>query len=173
MTLTLSQQVRLRIQDLPAIADSTHEFDGSASIFSLPQRNLTSGTAFVTTTAGAWTATGATFDTSGFVTFSGIGSAHSAYRVRYVYSTFSDDEIGHFTAVGGSVDGAAKQAVWALMFDGVKRAKWAAPDGTSYSDVEVLEHLRAMLAELEKALESAEVSGGGVVSWAEGQADWT
>jgi hypothetical protein len=93
MTLSTSQQVRLFVQDQPTIFDETRTFDGTANLFNLPYRNLTSATAFVTASGGAgWTATGCTFDASGFVAFSAVGSANSAYRVRGVQSNFSDDE---------------------------------------------------------------------------------
>lgn len=172
MPLTTAQQVRLRIQDQATVFDDTRLFDGSANIFDLPWRNITSATAYVTTTAGAWTATAAQFDASGFVAFSATGSANSAYRVRGVYSTFSDDEIGQFTADGGSVAGAALEAVKALMFDSLKRAKWAAPDGSQYDDTMAMGHLNTLYGQLTGELQQVEAAGGGFVSWSEGQGNW-
>ena len=171
MALTTAQQVRLRIQDIPAVADVTRTFDGSASAYPLDHLNAISGTAFVSVT-GAWTATVATFSQSGFVTFSGIGSANSAYRTRYVYSVFSDNEIGHFTAVGGGVAGAALEAVNSLMFDGLKRAKWAAPDGSMYDDTTVLDKLWDMHSVLSEEKMQSETVAQGFESWAEGQELW-
>jgi len=172
MTLTTAEQVRLRIQDIPAIADATFYGDGSASAFQLEHRNLLSATAYVADTAGVWSATGATFDASGFVTFSGVITAQSAWRARYVHSVFSEADIGHFTAVGGNVPGAALEAVHALMFDGLKRAKWAAPDGTEYDDTRALDHLWRLHSALKDEIEQGEVGDGGFVSWPEGQANW-
>jgi len=175
MTLTTAQQVRLRIQDIPAVADLTLTFDGSATIFNLENgamvyRNITSATAFVPVT-GIWSATGATFNVSGWVEFSAAGSANSAYRVRFVHSVFSDDEIGHFTAVGGDVVGASLEAVQTLRFDALKRAKWAAPDGTMYDDTAAQKALEKMYEDLKTEQLAAESSDLGFESWALGQ-DW-
>ena len=46
MTLTTAQQVRLKIADLPRLADVTYYGDGLASAFLLPHTNLSSGSAF-------------------------------------------------------------------------------------------------------------------------------
>ena len=172
MPLDTAQQVRLRIQDQPTVFDASRLFDGSANIFNLPWRNITSATAYIATTAGAWTATAAQFDATGWVAFSATGSANSAYRVRGVYSTFSDDEISHFTAVGGDVAGAALEAVKALMFDSLKRASWAAPDGSTYDDTRAMDQLRAMYGQITAEQQQGEAAGGGFVSWSEGQGDW-
>lgn len=172
MTLTTAEQVRLRIQDIPTVADLTFTFDGSASAFQLDYRNVTSGTAFVQDSNKQWSATGATFDPTGFVTFSAVGSGGSAFRTRFVRSTFSDAEIGHFTAVGGSVVGAAREAARTLLFDSLKRAKWAAPDGTEYDDTKAIDGLKTLLDELEEELQQSEVGDGGFVSWAQGQGNW-
>lgn len=171
MALTTAEQVRLRIQDKPTVFDSTFYGDGTATTFALGVTNVVSATAFVGYTGG-WTATGATVDATGFVAFSGVISANSALRVRGVHSVFSDDEIGHFTAVGGSVPGAALEAARTLAFDGLKRAKWAAPDGTTYSDVEALATLYQLIAKLEEEIAGAEVANGGFVEWALGQENW-
>jgi hypothetical protein len=172
MTLTTAQQVRLRIQDIPTVSDVTRTFDGSASAFNLEHRNLTSGTAYVPGTDAAWSATGAVFDASGFVTFAAPGSANSAYRVRYVHSVFSDADISHFTAAGGSIPGAALEAVQALMFDGLKRAKWAAPDGTQYDDTRALDALWNIYSAQKEEVADAETFDGGYESWSEEQGVW-
>lgn len=168
MTLTTAQAVRLRVMDQPLIADNTMYSDGQASGYALPHRNITSGTAYVLTT-GVWTATGASFDPTGFVTLSGMVSANSAFRVRYVHSTFSDEEIGHFTAVGGDVNGAALEAVQALMFDGLKRAAWRSPDGASYDDTRAMALLNDIYDRLIAERANATVSEGGFWSWPEQQ----
>ena len=174
MTLTTAQQVRLYIQDQPTVFDETREFDGSAVVFNLPYRNITSATAFVPLTGGAsWTATGVTFNASGYVEFSAVGSAASAFRVRGVHSVFSDDEIGHFTAVGGDVVGAALEACQVLMFDSLKRARWATPDGTQYDDTAAMQQLRDIYDRLTAQQQAAEAGNGGFASWAQGQGDWT
>lgn len=171
MTLTTAQQVRLRIQDLPLVADVTRHGDGTATVFQLEHRNVTSATAYVPGATG-WTATGATVDPSGFVTFSGVISAGSAFRVRYVHSVFSDDEIGHMTAVGGGVAGAALEACKTLMFDSLKRAAWGAPDGTTYDDTKAMVQLTALYGQLTDELAGQALSEGTFAAWSLGQADW-
>lgn len=165
MTLTTAQQVRLRLADAPLLADVTRYGDGTATVFTLAHTNLTSGTAYVPLGATAWTATGATFNASGTVAFSGVISANSAFRVTYVHSTFSDDEIGHFTAVGGTVAGAALEAVGTLMFDAVKRARWSSPDGTSFDDTAAMSHLQALYDRLRVEQGEAAVGSGSLDSW--------
>lgn len=172
MALTTAQQVRLRIQDVPTVADVTRTFDGSASAFQFEHRNLISGTAFVPGSNGLWSATGCSFDASGFVTFSAVISANSAWRARYVYSVFSDDEISHFTAVGGGVAGAALEAVNTLLFDSLKRASWAAPDGTTYDDTAALDILWKMHSALSDEKRESETVAMGFESWSEGQELW-
>jgi len=169
MALTTAQQVRLKIQDQPLVADATYEGNGTATIHALPHRNLTSATAFVPDGKTAWSATGCTFDASGFVAFSGVIAANSAFRVRYVYSVFSDDEIGHFTAEGGNVNGAALAAIETLMFDSLKRARWMAPDGTQYDDTQAQAQLRHMWDRLHQAAADDAISGGAISSWAMNQ----
>ncbi len=178
MPLNTAQQVRLRVQDQHLRHEMTFPGDGSASAFALPHRNLQSGTAFVFVTAAGgtpltgWSATGATFDVSGFVTFASVPSAASALRMTYVHSTFSDDEIGHFTAVGGSVNGAAFEAVEALMFDSLKRAAWAAGDGTTFDDTKAMDQLRFMHSAFKAELQQAEIGMGDVASWAVNQENY-
>ena len=174
MTLTSAQSVRLFIQDQPTVFDQTLVFDGTATIFNLPYRNIISATAFVTASGGAgWTATGCTFDASGFVAFSAVGSANSAYRVRGVQSNFSEDEITQFITNGGSIVGAELEAIQALMFDSLKRARWATPDGTTYDDTAAMRQLIDMYDRLAEQQAAASVSEGGYVSWAQGQGDWS
>lgn len=171
MTLTTAQQVRLKIYDQPVIADLTYYGDGSAAMFQLPHRNLQSGSAFVPGGAG-WSSTGATFDASGFVSFSGVISANSAWRARYVYSTFSDDEITHWLGVGGSVNGAAIEAVQTLMFDGLRRAAWASPDGSEYDDTKAMTLLNDLYKVLKEETAEAAIGAGSVESWSMEQENW-
>lgn len=166
MALTTAQQVRLRIQDIPALANDTHYGDGTATLFVLPHANVTSGSAYVPIGGTAWTATGAAFNASGYVQFSGIIPANSAFRLSYVYSTFSDDEINHFTAVGGSVNGAALEAVQALMFDSLKRARWMAPDGSQHDDTQAQGQLMRMYEAFKSDAKDDAIGGGAVESWA-------
>ncbi len=170
MPLDTAQQVRLRIQDQPLRADETFFADGRASAFPLPHRNVQSGTGFVFVSAGGvpvtgWSATGVTFDVSGFVTFAAVPSAESALRAVYVHSTFSDDEIGLFTAVGGSVVGASLEAVRTLMFDSLKRARWMAADGSQYDDVAAMGQLNKMYTALMIEVLDGEVAAGGFQNW--------
>jgi hypothetical protein len=172
MALTTAQQVRLRIQDQPTVADRTLYGDGLLDTFPLPERNLTSGTAFVPLAAG-WSATGATFNATGSVAFAAVISANSAFRARYVHSTFSDEEIDlMITAGGGSVNGAALEAVQTLMFDGLKRASWAAPDGTSYDDTAAMRLLNDLYGRLKEEQAEQAALNGGISEWGLHQQDW-
>lgn len=165
MALTTAQQVRLRIQDQPLRADDTYYGNGTADSFSLPHANLTSGTAYVPVGGTAWSATGCTFDQTGFVQFSSVIAADSAFRVVYVHSVFSEAEIGHYTAVGGSVAGAALEAVRALMFDGLKRARWMGSDGSQYDDTQAMRLLNDLHSALQTEVAQAQISQGGFQNW--------
>lgn len=172
MALTTAQQVRLRIQDTPTVFDHIGTADGQGSAYAVPYRNITSATAFVHDANSQWSATGATVNTSGYVTFSGVITGASAWRVRGVQSVFSEDEIGHMTAVGGSVAGAALEAVRTLMFDSLKRASWAAPDGSQFDDSMAQNTLLKMHDQLTAEVADTTVVDGGFASWAEGQEDY-
>ena len=95
MPLSTAQQLRLRIQDQPTLVDVTRYGDGTAVSFPVPHRNLVSGTAWVALGHTAWSATGATFDPTGQIVFSSVVPANSAFRLTYLRTTFSDDEIDH------------------------------------------------------------------------------
>lgn len=166
MPLTTAQAVRSRIRDIPTNFDLTLVGNGTAVAYPLPHAVITSGSAFVPAGANgtAWSATGATLE-SGFVTFASVIPANSAFRVRGVYSTFSDDEIGQFTAVGGNLNGAALEAVNTLMFDGLKRASWGAPDGSRYDDTAAMKLLMDMYDRLKAEQETEAAAGGGIGSW--------
>jgi hypothetical protein len=174
MALSLADQVRLRISDRWRWAEETRIGDGLASGFKLgqgaPFSNLSAASAHVLA-AGVWSATAASVDTGlGLVTFSAVISAGTAWRASYQWAVFSEEEIGTFTAAGGTVPGAALEAVRTLMFDSLRRAKWAAPDGTEYDDTaaqrQLVEMEKRLVAEVEKAAGAA----GGIESWSEQQA---
>lgn len=168
MTLTSGERVRLKIQDLPTRMDRQVLGDGTAVTFPLPNRNLTSGTAYVPSPAG-WATTAATFNTSGLVTLTDRVSAGSALRFVYVCSTFSDAEVDQFIEDGQTVRGAAKEALESLMFDGLRRASWAAPDGSEYDDTAALKHLIDLYdrlnAEIKDDDQQAATAGGSADSW--------
>lgn len=166
-TLSTAQQLRLRIQDIPTLADRAFAGDGTATTFLLPARNLTSASAFVPSPGlSAWTPTGATFDpTGGAVAFTTVIPAASAFRLTYIHSTFSDDEIDTFLTAGGNVNGAALEAVQALMFDGLRRARWAAPNGQSYDDTAAIGLLKTLYDTLKAEQAQAAVAEGGFAAW--------
>ena len=177
MPLTTAQQVRTRIADRIRIQEQTFYGDGTASGFKLqqgaPYSTLQSGaSAFVST--GGWSGTGSTFDLDmGTVKFSSVIPYLSAFRVEYQWSVFSDDEIAYFTGVGGSVVGASLEAVNALLFDSLKRSRWAAPDGTQYDDTKAQDTLLKMYDILKaQAVEENPVAGG-IESWSENQPYWS
>lgn len=173
MPLTTAQQLRLKCADVPYLREQTLVGDGYASSFLLPHRNITTGSAFVQVGGTAWSATGATFNASGMVSFAtaSIQSA-SAVRVTYVESVFSDDEIDHFITAGGSVNKAAMEALHTLFFDASKRARWQSPDGAGYDDVNSIPALYRAYSALQEEEQLAGASDVGFQSWAENQQDY-
>lgn len=165
MTMTSAQRVRLKISDPPKIGAGAGNGDGTAVSFTLSNNNVVSGTAYVIGAGGGWSATGATFDPTGVVTFATRISAGSAFRVSYVYSTFSEDEIAQFLSDGGSVVGAAKEAIVTLMFDGLRRAVWVGVDGSSFDDTKAQTHLRAIYQTLSDELADEATGSGYAASW--------
>ena len=173
MTLTIPQQVRLRIHDPPRYGEELLVGDGTARTFKLAQgapfSTISAASAFtLLSSPTGWIATGATFNTAfGLVSFSATITAFTAMRTTYIWSVFSDDEIGQFTADGGSVAGAALAAVKTLQFDAAKRARWSTPDGSSYDDTQAQNALAKMYDQIWNELrESPE---GGIESWGEQQ----
>jgi len=172
MTLDITAQVRLRIQDRSRYAAEEFLGDGYNATFKLaqgaPYSVVTVPSAQIRL-ATAWSATGATFDTAlGLMSFSGTVSANSACRAVYQWSVFSDDEVTNFISQGGgSVAGASLEAVRTLMFDGLKRARWAAPDGSTYDDTAALGHLKTLYSAFHE--EERESPEGGIASWSEQQ----
>jgi hypothetical protein len=171
MPLTSAHLVRQRIQDEPQYANATYRGDGTANEFALPHRNLSSGSAFVPLGGTAWSATAATFNPSGTVTFSNVISANSAFNVRYVHSVFSDAVIDSYLSAQGSIDGAALQCAYDLQFDAIKRAKWASPDGSQYDDTQARETIREIIATLQEKARQEAIGGGQIQSWAETQGE--
>jgi hypothetical protein len=104
---------------------------------------------------------------------SGVVSANSAYRLTYVHSVFSDEEIENMLEVGGSVNGAAIQAIETLMFDAIKRSEWESPDGTEYNDTMAMGHLRSMYTKLKDNLDQEVLAGGTIASWSLTQGDYS
>lgn len=173
MTLTTAQQVRLRIQDPYRYEEVVRYGDGTANRFLLTRANLTNGSAFVPSAATAgWSGTGAAWNASGYIDFSGVISANSAFRLTYQWSIFSDDEVGHFTAVGGTIAGAALEAVRTLQFDALRRARWMSPDGAQYDDTMAQIHLHRMESALRHEVEQQGIGQGAIYGWAETQQDY-
>ena len=177
--LTTAQQVRLRISDRWRYAEETHYGNGSGSGFKVSQGapfstlSAFSGYILLPSPTG-WSATGGTFDTGlGLAKFSSVVTALTAVRFDYQWALFSDDEIGHFTALGSGVAGAALEAVRVLMFDSLRRSKWAAPDGTEYDDTAAMKQLLEMEKRLIDELARDIGPEGGLESWSENQAYWS
>lgn len=167
MPLTSAQILRSRIQDVPRLEEKVILGNGTGAMFWLERENVTSGSAFVSTPQG-WSATGATVNTSGYVTFSASISAASAVRFLYVYSIFSDDEVDHWLSLG-SIPAAAREAARTLMFDSLKRARWVASDGSEYDDSKALGLVRELVQSLDAETESLSLLEGGIVEWAMNQ----
>ena len=174
MALTSAQYVRLRMQDQAKLEmNAAYYFDGKATAFSLPHRNITTASAFVLNAAGQWSATGATFNSSGHVAFATALPQNSGFMVHYSYSVFSDDEVDEFISRGGSINGAALEGVRALMFDGLKRARWMGSDGTQFSDVEAMGLLNNIHDRLLNEIQDEAVAQGAIQSWGGTQGDYS
>lgn len=177
MALTTAQQVRLRIQDPWRFGEEQLVGVGTASAFKLgqgaPYSTIVSATASIAQ-QGGWSATGCTFDTGlGRVTFSASPSVNQPLLMTYQWAVFSDDEIGYFTAVGGTVAGAAREAVRAMRFNASKRSRWAAPDGTQYDDTQAMRALKELQDDLEaEVARFDEGPSGGYESWASEQENY-
>lgn len=173
MSLSEIDQVRLKIHDQSkATAATLYGLGSGLTIYSLAQRNVSSGTAYIMGGNG-FSATGAAFNASGWIEFAQPISAGTPILARYVFSTFSDTEIQHFLDVGGGgVVGAALEAVVSLMFDSLRRAQWSAPDGSSYDDTAamgLLDKLYRLLSDVLNAEQAAD--GGSFHAWAETQSE--
>lgn len=175
--LDITAQVRLRVSDRWRYGEEVRGGDGSASGFKLAQgapfASIQSGSAFVSTPAG-WSATGGvTFDTGlGLLTFTNVISANSAWRASYVWALFSDDEITNFITIGGGIPGAALEACRTLMFDSLRRSRWAAPGGSQYDDTKAMDQLQKLYDQLLEELRDNQGTGG-IETWAENQQNWS
>ena len=168
MTLSSAQAVRSRIQDVVRLEEKVMLGNGTGAMFWLERENVLSGTAYVAVPAG-WSATGSTFNSSGYVSFAGPISAYSAVRFIYTYSIFSDEEIDHWLTQGGSIPGAAREAARTLMFDSMKRARWVASDGSEYDDSKGMNLIKEILDKLDEEIAAGNVIDGGIVEWAMNQ----
>lgn len=174
MPLTSAQAIRELITDTPRYHDATYFGDGTAQRFTLPHKNLTTASAYVPIGAGgtAWSATGCTFSNSGWVDFSGVISAQSAWRANFVYTVFSDDVVDEYLSAEGSINGAALRFARTLLFDASKRAYWMSPDGASFDDTRSIGALKDLISALKHEEEEEAIQGGGFNSWAETQGDY-
>lgn len=172
MPLDTAAQVRLRLNDVWRRGTEVQYGDGTASSFQLAQGHphsvIISATASVVGVNG-WSATGGTFDTAqGYVEFSGVVQVGTAVRFDYLWAVFGEDELALLTAAG-SVNAAVLQGVHILMGNAWKRARWAAPDGSTYDDTQAMNNLVKWRSALRA--EAVEDLGpvGGLESWAEEQ----
>jgi hypothetical protein len=172
VTLTTAQQIRLKIADLPRLADQTFYGDGLASSFVLPHYNIISGSAFVPLAGASWSATGATFNASGMVSFASTIADTSAFRTTYVHSVFSDTEIDSFAEIGGDVNGAAIQALHTLMFDAAKRARWMGSDGSQFDDTLAADNLWKAYSAIREEQFQAGAAVVSMQSWTINQQDY-
>lgn len=171
MPLTSAQLVRQRIQDIPRYYENaTLLGDGTARRFTLPHTNLTTASAYVVAN-GAWSATGATFNVTGYVDFSGVISANTAFRVTYVHTVFADAVIDEYVSAHGVV-GAALQCAYDLQFDGLKRSRWQSPDGASYDDTMARSQLNDIISALKEEQADEATQGGMMWSWSMNQQDY-
>ena len=58
------------------------------------------------------------------------------------------------------------------MFDGLRRASWAAPDGTSYDDSKAIGLLKQIHDTLSDELEEEATLSGGLASWSVEQGNY-
>lgn len=176
--MPLPDQVRLRISDPWRFGEEVRYGDGLASQFKLAQGapfSQVSALSAYLPAAGGWSAVTASAVSMGLgtLTLTGTLQANSAVRFVYQWAVFSEAEVGEFiTAGGGTVPGAALQAVRSLQFASLRRAKWAAPDGTEYDDTAAMRQLLAMEEKLVEEIEKDEGPAGGIESWGEQQGNY-
>ena len=99
-------------------------------------------------------------------------------QVRFLYShtVFSDDDLEDYIEqgelrYGDKLYGAALLVVDTLMFDGVKRNQWRAPDGTMVNDTAAQAHLQQMRDRFKQELAENAIAGGAIVDWSGMQQD--
>lgn len=168
--LTTGDQLRSRIQDPIRFEIRDLVSDGRSLLFPVPHTNLLSGSAFVLS-GSSWVNTGATFMPEGVVALTSGAPFGSSLQVRYYHSVFSDEELGTWITGYGFL-GATREAIWALMFDGLKRSRWSSPDGTSYDDTQALRILEQLDRRVDRELQDQAAGAGGFGSWSENQQDW-
>lgn len=165
MALTSAQRVRLKIADTPKAVNVTRYGDGTASVFLMDDKNLINAGAYVPNGA-SWSATACAVDASGQFIFSNVISANSAINFRYQHTVFSDDEIDTFLTDGGTIIGAAVEALGTLMFDAMRCSRWFAADGSSNDNTSAQSHARGMYEILVAELSAEGIASGGFGSWA-------
>lgn len=169
MPLTSAQSVRELITDTPRYHDAGYFGDGTAQRFGFPHKNLTTASAYVPVGAGggtAWSGTGCTFSPSGWVDFSGVISANSAWRATFVHTVFSDDVVDEYLSAEGGINAAAIRFAHTLLFDASKRAYWMSPDGSIFDDTKSIGALNNLISALKHEEEEEAMQGGGFTSWA-------
>jgi hypothetical protein len=172
MALATAEIIRGRLNDRWRVDSEVQYGDGTASSWKLrqgaPYSNVISATASIIVAAG-WSATGATVDTAlGLVTVGTAVSANSAVRFDYQWAVFSEDDVAYFTAQG-SIPKATREGIRWLMGDAWKRARWAAPDGSTYDDTKALDNLRRLYDTLVEEEFDQQGPDGGLESWSVNQ----
>lgn len=166
--------VRQRIQDSAHRANYTLYGDGTAQTFDLQHENVQSASAFVGigSPPTGWSATGCAFNAGGFVDFSGVISAQTAFNVRYVYNVWSDEVIGEYITAGGGVLGAALQCAYDLLYDNVKRNQWMAANGATFNNVQAGTYVKDIISALKEEMREDATQYGAMASWSETQSDY-
>ncbi len=182
MALNTADQLRFFMNDRPRYMDETRYGDGTANQFQVSGVPLVSGatalggfqpSAFVPLGGTAWSATGASFNYQhGVVSFSGVVSANSAWRVQYTYAVFSDQELDLVTGLYGDLNAMRLALVDNLMADAYKRARWGSFGGASYDDSKTLDNLMKMRSAIRAAMTEEQGPLGGIESWDANQQDY-
>lgn len=172
MALTTAQQVRLKIADTPKRVIEVRYGDGMETTFVMRDKNLVTASAYVSASIG-WSATAATLNPTGAFTFAAPISANTGIKFDYFCTVFSDDEVDNFITVGGTVIGAAIEALGTLMFDAMRCSRWFASDGSSNDNTSSQSHARQMYDLLIQEQANEGTTAGGYGSWALNQDGWT
>jgi hypothetical protein len=167
-----AQLVRQRVQDFPQPIDDTYYGDGTANRYKFAYTNFVSASAFVAPGATAWSATGATFNVSGYVDFANAISANTAFRIVGVQSVWSDEMIGEYITAGGGVLGAALQCAYDLLYDNVKRSRWMAANGAQYDNMQAGAYVKDIISAIKAEMFEEATQYGAMTSWAENQGEW-
>lgn len=170
MPLTSADYVRQRIQDPLVYEDATYYGDGTANRYKLPHVNLQSGSAWVAPGATAWSATGATFNVTGYVDFANAISAQTAFRVAYVHSVWSDETISGYLSAG--ISGAMLQCAYDLLYDNMKRSRWMAANGAQYDNMQAGQFAKDIISAIKDEMREEATQYGSMASWAETQGEY-